>query len=88
MFGKDIVGTKSVDIFGVEEKAIHIEDAGAYGGKTIHLAVSLFCLSSYDHSSRDTAESRVQRIITDHLRHGKGFGLEGILLCFGRSHEA
>jgi hypothetical protein len=34
VFGKDIVGTKSVNIFGVEEKTIQIEDAGAYGGKS------------------------------------------------------
>jgi hypothetical protein len=64
MFCEDVVGTESVNIFGVEEKAIHVEDAGAYGGESIHLVVSLVCPSSYGHSSRDTAESRVQRIIT------------------------
>src|ERR1700722_6011767 len=73
VFCKDIVGTESVNIFGVEEKAIQVEDAGAYGGETIHLAVSLFFPPPYGHSSRDAAESRVQRIITDHMRHGKKF---------------
>ena len=57
------------------------------GGKLYILQSAFVCPSSYDHSSRDTAESRVQRIIADRMRHGKGFGLEGIVLCFGRSHE-
>lgn len=51
MFCEDIVGTESVNIFGVEEKAIHVEDAGAYRGETIHLVVSVVCPSSHDHSS-------------------------------------
>ena len=70
---EDVVGTESVNIFGIEEKAVHVEDAGAYGGEAIHLVVSAVRPSPYDHPSRDTAESRVQRTITDHMRHCKGF---------------
>ena len=37
---EDNVGTESVNIFGVKEKAIQVEDAGAYGRETIRLVVS------------------------------------------------
>jgi hypothetical protein len=35
VFCEDIVGIESVNIFGVEEKAIYVEDVGAYGGNYI-----------------------------------------------------
>ena len=47
---EDNVGTESVNIFGVKEKAIQVEDAGAYGGETIHLAVSFVCPPPYGYS--------------------------------------
>jgi hypothetical protein len=41
VFYEDIVGIESVNIFGVKEKAIYVEDADAYGGETIHFTVNL-----------------------------------------------
>jgi hypothetical protein len=52
------------------------------GGKLYILRSAVFAHLHFDHSPRDTAESSVQPIITNHLKYGTGFELEGHFTLF------
>ena len=34
VFGEDSIGADGVEVFGVEEEAVHVEEAGSYGRET------------------------------------------------------